>query len=145
MPEMWITNTNLGRRSTMMELASATPLNESKFSGEQTTVATSSLNTMGTKRKHKRACVVPNTLGRSFSGSLTPRGVGTEEQKGFRCDLWCDAGGAGSAGTDQKGRALGFYCGTCRLGWLSQRCTAECRVALRAVNLQQRQALFCSC
>ena len=30
MPEMWITNTNPGRRSTMMELASATPLNESR-------------------------------------------------------------------------------------------------------------------
>ena len=38
-----------------MELASATPLNESKFSCEQTTVTTSSLNTMGTKRKHKSA------------------------------------------------------------------------------------------
>ena len=38
-----------------MELASATPLNESKFCGEQTTVTTSSLNTMGTKRKHKSA------------------------------------------------------------------------------------------
>ena len=34
---------------------SATPLNESKFSGEQITVTTSSLNTMGTKRKHKSA------------------------------------------------------------------------------------------
>ena len=55
MLEMWITNTNLGRRSTVMELASATPLNESKFSGRHTTVATSSLNTMGTKRKHKSA------------------------------------------------------------------------------------------
>ena len=53
--KMWITNTNLGRRSTVMELASATPLNESKFSGEQTTVTTSSLSTMGTKRKHKSA------------------------------------------------------------------------------------------
>ena len=52
MPEMWITNTNLGRRSTVMELASATPRNESKFSGRQTTVTASSLNTMGTKRKH---------------------------------------------------------------------------------------------
>ena len=48
-------NTNPGRRSTVMELASATPLNESKFSGEQTTVTTSSLNTMGTKKKHKSA------------------------------------------------------------------------------------------
>ena len=53
--EMWITNTNPGRRSTVMELASATPLNESKFSGEQTAVTTNSLNTMGTKRKHKSA------------------------------------------------------------------------------------------
>ena len=33
MPGMWITNTISGRRSTLMELASATPLNESKFSG----------------------------------------------------------------------------------------------------------------
>ena len=55
MEEMWITNTISGRRSTVMELASATPLNESKFSGERTTVTTSSLNTMGTKRKHKSA------------------------------------------------------------------------------------------
>ena len=55
MPKMWNANTNPGRRSTVMELASATPLNESKFSGEQTTVATSSLNTMGTKRKYKGA------------------------------------------------------------------------------------------
>ena len=55
MPEMWIANTNPGRRSTVMEPASVTPLNESKFSGEQTTVTTSSLNTMGTKRKHKGA------------------------------------------------------------------------------------------
>ena len=39
----------------MMELASANPLNESKFSGRQTTVSTSSLNTIGTKRKHKSA------------------------------------------------------------------------------------------
>ena len=31
MPEMWIANTNPGRRSTVMEPASATPLNESKF------------------------------------------------------------------------------------------------------------------
>ena len=54
-PEMWIANTNTGRRSTVMEPASATPLNESKFSGKQTTVTTSSLNTMGTKRKHKSA------------------------------------------------------------------------------------------
>ena len=54
-PEMWITNTISGRRSTVMELASATPLNESKFSGDQTTVTTSSLNTMGTKRKHTSA------------------------------------------------------------------------------------------
>ena len=46
MPEMWIANTNPGRRSTVMDLASATPLNESKFSGEQTTVTTSSLHTM---------------------------------------------------------------------------------------------------
>ena len=38
-----------------MDLASATPLDESKFSGEQTTVTTSSLNTMGTRRKHKSA------------------------------------------------------------------------------------------
>ena len=39
-----------------MNLASATPLNESKFSGEQTTVTTSSLNTRwGTKKKHKSA------------------------------------------------------------------------------------------
>ena len=39
-----------------MDLASATPLNESKFSGEQqTTVTTSSLNAMGTKKKHKSA------------------------------------------------------------------------------------------
>ena len=53
MPEMWITNAISGRRSTVMELASATPLNESQFSGRQTTVTTSSLNTMGTKRKHK--------------------------------------------------------------------------------------------
>ena len=37
---------NPGRRSTEMELA-----NESKFSGEQTTFATSSLNTMGAKKK----------------------------------------------------------------------------------------------
>ena len=37
MPEMWITTVNFGRRSTVMELAS------------ETTVATSSLNTMGTK------------------------------------------------------------------------------------------------
>ena len=55
MPEMWIMNTISGRRSTVMELASATPLNESKFSGERTIVTTSSLNTMGTKRKHKSA------------------------------------------------------------------------------------------
>ena len=55
MLEMLITNTNPVRRSTMMELASATPLSESKFSGRQTTVTTSSLNTMGTKRKHKSA------------------------------------------------------------------------------------------
>ena len=55
MPEMWITNTNPGRRSTTMEIASATPLNESTFSGTQATVTTSSLNTMGTKRKHKNA------------------------------------------------------------------------------------------
>ena len=41
---------NPGRRSTAMELA-----NESKFSGEQTTIATSSLNTMGTKKKYKSA------------------------------------------------------------------------------------------
>ena len=34
MPEMWITNTISGGRSTVMELASATPLNESKFFGE---------------------------------------------------------------------------------------------------------------
>ena len=38
-----------------MDLSSATPLNESKFSGEQTTVTTSSLNTIGSKRKHKNA------------------------------------------------------------------------------------------
>ena len=37
MPETWITYTISGRRSTVMELASATPFNESKFSGEQTT------------------------------------------------------------------------------------------------------------
>ena len=43
------------RRSTVMDLASATPLHESKFSGEQTTITTSSLNTMGTKKKHKSA------------------------------------------------------------------------------------------
>ena len=49
------TNTISGRRSTVMELASASPLNESKFSGKQTTVTTSSLNTMGAKRKHKSA------------------------------------------------------------------------------------------
>ena len=55
MQEKWIADTNPGRRSTVMEPASATPLNESKFSGEQTTVTTSSLNTMGTKRKHKSA------------------------------------------------------------------------------------------
>ena len=48
MLEMWVMNTISGRRSTMMELASATSLNESKFSGRQTTVTTSSLNTMGT-------------------------------------------------------------------------------------------------
>ena len=41
---------NLDRRSTVMELA-----NDSKFSGEQTTITTSSLNTIGTKRKHKNA------------------------------------------------------------------------------------------
>ena len=41
---------NPGRRSTAMELA-----NDSKFSGEQTTIATSSLNTMGTKKKYKGA------------------------------------------------------------------------------------------
>ena len=39
----------------LVELASATPLNESKISGEQTTVTTSSLDTMATKRKHKSA------------------------------------------------------------------------------------------
>ena len=55
MPEMWIANTNLGRRSTVMELTSGTPLNESKFSSERTTVATSPPNTMGTKNKHKSA------------------------------------------------------------------------------------------
>ena len=38
-----------------MDLVSATPLNESKFSGEQTTITTSSLNTMGTKKKYKSA------------------------------------------------------------------------------------------
>ena len=54
-PEMWITNTTPGRHSTMMEFASATPLIESKFSVEQTTITTSSLNTMGTKRKHESA------------------------------------------------------------------------------------------
>ena len=43
MPEMWIANTKPGGRSTLMEVASVTPLNESKFSGEQTTVTTSSL------------------------------------------------------------------------------------------------------
>ena len=52
---MWIADTNPGRRSTVVELASATPLNESKFFGEQTTATTSSLNTMGTKRKHESA------------------------------------------------------------------------------------------
>ena len=41
---------NLGRRSTVMELA-----NVFRFSGEQTTSATSSLNTVVTKRKHKSA------------------------------------------------------------------------------------------
>ena len=41
---------NPGRRSTVTELA-----NDSKFSVERTTVTTSSLNTMGTKRKHKNA------------------------------------------------------------------------------------------
>ena len=40
MPEMWITTVNAGRRSTVMELAS------------ETTVVTSCLNTMGTKRKN---------------------------------------------------------------------------------------------
>ena len=40
MPEMWIATVNPGRRSTVMELAS------------ETTVATSSLNTMGTKSKN---------------------------------------------------------------------------------------------
>ena len=55
MPEMWIASTNPGRRSTVMDLASATPLNKSKFCGEQTIVTTSSLNTMGTKRKYKSA------------------------------------------------------------------------------------------
>ena len=34
MPEMWITNTISGRRSTVMAPVSATPLTESKFSGE---------------------------------------------------------------------------------------------------------------
>ena len=43
MPEMWITRVNPGRRSTVMEVAS------------ETTVATSSLNTMGTKKKYKSA------------------------------------------------------------------------------------------
>ena len=38
-----------------MDPASATPLNESKFSVSQTTATTKSLNTMGTKRKHKSA------------------------------------------------------------------------------------------
>ena len=38
-----------------MEQASATPLNESKFSGEQTTVTTSSLTTKGRKRKCRSA------------------------------------------------------------------------------------------
>ena len=42
---------NPGRCSTVMDPVSATPLNESKFSGEQTTITTSSLNTMGTKKK----------------------------------------------------------------------------------------------
>ena len=55
MPERWIANTNPGRRSTVMELASTTPPNEPKFSGEQNTITTSSLNMMGTKRKHKSA------------------------------------------------------------------------------------------
>ena len=41
---------NLGGRSTVMELA-----NDSKFSGEHTTIASSSLNTMGTIRKCKSA------------------------------------------------------------------------------------------
>ena len=50
---MWITNTNPDGRSTMMERSSATPLNG--FSGRQTTIITSSLNTMGTKRQHKNA------------------------------------------------------------------------------------------
>ena len=54
MPEMWVANTNPGSRSTVMELTSGTPLNESKFSTEQTTVTTSSLNTMGTKRESTR-------------------------------------------------------------------------------------------
>ena len=40
MPEMWITTVDPGRRSTVMELAS------------ETTVVTSSLNTMGTKSKN---------------------------------------------------------------------------------------------
>ena len=54
-PEMWIANASPGGRSTTMELASASQLNESKFSGKQTTVTTSSLNTTGTKRKHNSA------------------------------------------------------------------------------------------
>ena len=41
---------NPGGHLTVMELA-----NDSKFSGEQTTITTRSLNTMGTKRKHKIA------------------------------------------------------------------------------------------
>ena len=55
MPEIWIANTIPGRRSTAMDLASATSLNKSKFSGRKTTVTTTSLNTVGTKRKHESA------------------------------------------------------------------------------------------
>ena len=73
MPEMWIANTDPGRRSAVMELASTTLLNESKFSGEQTTVTTSSLNTMGTKRKPTSADnrMQADSLKKGNSGSWT--------------------------------------------------------------------------
>ena len=63
---------NLDGRSTVMELA-----NDSKFSAKQTSITTSSLNTMGTKRKHKNADVdrmQADSLKKGDPGSWTPDG-----------------------------------------------------------------------
>ena len=55
MPEMRIANTNPGKALNSDGARVSNSTEESKFSGKQTTVSTSSLNTMGTKRKHKSA------------------------------------------------------------------------------------------